>query len=297
MLYRPGAVCFTLLSLSCAAMAARPADTAATESVRFLPGISLFPRLTANPEEPQTGLRKEFGSSRLKVDIGTAYDFIEWRPLNDTAKTLRLGTEFFAYALIMNANGFRLQADAADAFFGGHILFTQRNRSGLVAFRLRILHLSAHFLDGHLSRDGVHWRDGRAPIPFSRDYGELTHIVRRETGRGHFQLYAGAAYARLLRPENIRRWSFLAGGEYVDSDVAGNLFGQPCHFYAAIHFNLMGIPAWAGTTQAEGGLRIGPWDGAGTRIYLSCQTGLSLFHQYYDLREYSWGAGIAFDLW
>jgi hypothetical protein len=33
------------------------------------------------------------------------------------------------------------------------------------------------------------------------------------------------------------------------------------------------------------------------RIYLSYETGLEVFHQYYDVRDNTWGAGIAFDLW
>ena len=289
---RPGAVCGMLLSLSCSTLATEPADTAASRSVEFLPGIPHSPRLTASPEEPRTGIRKTFGSSKLKLDIGAAYDFLEWHPWSDSETALRLGAEFFAYTLIMNAQGLRLQADAADGFFGGHLFYTIGTGSGLTAFRLRILHLSAHFLDGHVSEHG-----GRAPIAFSRDYGELTHLWRWGTGRGHVQLYDGAAYATLIRPENIRRWSFLAGGEYVDSRLARNLLGQPCHCYAAVHFSLMGIRAWTGTTHVEAGVRIGSWDRTGTRIYLSYQTGLDEFHQYYNVRDDSWGAGIAFDLW
>jgi hypothetical protein len=65
----------------------------------------------------------------------------------------------------------------------------------------------------------------------------------------------------------------------------------------ALHFTLDGIPAWVGTTNVEGGVRFGPWDQAGVRIYLSYQAGLVPFHQYYNVRDESWGGGIAFDLW
>jgi hypothetical protein len=294
---RPGAVCSALLTLWGSTLAAQPPDTASSGSIRFLPGVPLFPRLTAHVEEPRTGIRKSFGSSRLKLDIGAAYDLLEWHPADDTTTALRVGTEFFTYALSSNANGLRLQVDAADGFFGGHLLYSSMKSSGLTAIRLRILHLSAHFLDGHLGGGSELWRDGRAPIAYSRDFGELTVLWRRTTGRGHFQLYGGAAYATLIRPTEINRWSFLAGGEYVDAGPARNFFGQPCHLYAALHFTLAGIPAWTGTTHIETGVRFGSWDRAGTRIYLSYQAGLESFHQYFDVRENSWGAGIAFDLW
>ncbi len=296
MIHRPAVLLFALLSFP-ALLAAQPADTAPAGALRFLPGIPVSPRFTADPEEARSGIMKEFGTSRLKLDVGIAYDLLEWRTRNNSTRSLRLGTELFTYALVMNANGRRLQADAADAFIGGHLLYTQRIDRGLAALRLRILHLSAHFLDGHQSADGNLWREGREPIPFSRDYGELTHLWRRMTTRGHFQIYGGIAYATLIRPVEINRWSFLAGGEYADAKLAGSVLGQPAHCYAAFHFTLAGIPAWIGTTHLEGGLRLGDWDRAGVRLYVNYQAGLDVFHQYYNVRGESWGGGIAFDLW
>jgi hypothetical protein len=297
MVFRPLSVCAALLILCHRGIAAQPSDTASSVALRFLPGTPLSPRLTASVEEPRTGIRKTFGSSRLKLDIGAAYDFLELRVGGDTAKVIRAGTEFYTYALSNNAHGLRLQVDAADGFFGGHILFTDWTGPGIVSLRLRILHLSSHFLDGHLSAGGGHWRDNREPIAYSRDYGEITALWRMMTSRGHLQLYGGTAYASLQRPEDISRWSFLAGGEYVDSELTGRVFSQPCHLYAAIHFTLVGIPAWIGTTHVEAGLRFGSWDRAGVRFYLSYETGLQIYHQYYDVRDNTWGAGVAFDLW
>lgn len=272
-------------------------DSPDSSSLRFLPGIPRTPRLTAHVEEPRTGVRKTFGSSRLKLDIGAAYDVMEWHPGNDSTKSLRAGAEFFAYALSNNAYGLRLQIDAADGFFGGHLLYSRSSRERLTALRLRILHLSAHFLDGHSVAGGNGWRDGREPIPFTRDFGELTALWRTSTGRGHVQLYGGTSYATLSRPDALNRWTFLAGGEYVNSEIAGNLLGQLCNCYTALHFTLAGVPAWIGTTYVEGGVRFGGWDQAGLRIYLSYQAGLVPFHQYFNVREESWGGGIAFDLW
>lgn len=294
---RYGAFCGAALVFWFAAASAQQPDGTSTGMFQFLPGVPATPRLTANVEEPRTGIRKTFGSSRLKIDIGAAYDILEWHPGVDSTRFFRAGTEFFVYALSNNAYDLRLQIDAADGYFGGHLLYADRTDSRLLALRLRILHLSAHFLDGHLSAGGGHWRDDREPIGYSRDYGELTALVRRTTGRGHVQLYGGASYATLSRPDELKRWSFLAGGEYVDSELAGTLLGKRCHCYAAIHFALAGIPAWIGTTHAEVGVRLGTWDRSGVRIYLSYQAGLVPFHQYFDVREKSWGGGIAFDLW
>ncbi len=279
-----GAAFFLLFSAS----PAQQRDTASSASLRLLPGIPVIPRLTASDEEPRTGIRKAFGSSRMKLDIGAAYDLMEWHPGGDSTRTFRAGAEFFAYALSNNAYGLRLQVDAADGYFGGHFLYTERTASRLAALRFRILHLSSHFLDGHMSAGDWHWRDEREPVPFSRDYGELTALWRSMTGEGHFQLYGGTSYATLSRPDEINRWAFFAGGEY---------FHARSHCYAAVHFTLTGIPAWIGTTHIESGVRFGSWDESGLRIYLSYQTGLVPFHQYFNVREETWGGGIGFDLW
>jgi hypothetical protein len=297
MLFRPLAMCAVLLFHWHGEIAAQPSDTTSPGALQFLPGTPFSPRLTASVEEPRTGITKTLGSSRLKLDIGAAYDLLELRLGGDSGEVIRAGTEFFTYALSNNAYGLRLQVDAADGYFGGHVLYTDWTGPRVIALRLRILHLSSHFLDGHLSAGGGHWRDDREPIPYSRDCGEVSALWRLMTGRGHIQLYGGMAYASLQRPETISRWSFLAGGEYVDSKLAGRVLGQVCHSYAAIHFSLVGIPAWIGTTHVEAGVRFGAWDRAGMRIYLSYETGLEVFHQYYDVRDNTWGAGIAFDLW
>ena len=39
--------------------------------------------------------------------------------------------------------------------------------------RLRILHLSSHFIDGHFRLETTTWIDGQLPRPYSRDYAEL----------------------------------------------------------------------------------------------------------------------------
>ncbi len=294
---RPGfSVGATLIVCVCMGTAGQ-LDSLDSSALRFLPGVPKIPRLTAHLDEPRTGIRKTFGSSRLKLDIGAAYDILSWRPGNDSTKSMRVGAEFFAYALSNNAYGLRLQIDAADGFFGGHLLYSLRAGEHLSALRLRILHLSAHFLDGHAVPGGNGWRDGREPIPFTRDYGELIGIWRSTTGRGHVQLYGGTSYATLSRPDELRRWTFLAGGECVDSEIAGSILGQLCQCYTAVHFTLAGVPAWIGTTHVEGGVRFGSWDQAGLRVYFSYQAGLVPFHQYFNVREESWGAGIAFDLW
>lgn len=264
---------------------------------RFLPGAPLPLRLTAHQQEPRTGIGKEVGSSRLKLDIGAGYDILELRPCSDAHSVVRIGVEFFTYALTTSADGFRLQVDAVDGFFGGHAHLMLPGSAGTSALRLRIMHLSSHAVDGHLSPATGTWRDGRAPIPYTRDFGELTALRRWESSSGHVQAYGGAAYATLIRPATLERWSFHAGGEIVDRRLIPRVFGRAAQIYVAAHFGLQGIPTWVGTVDVESGIRMGEWDEGGMRVYGSFRSGSELFAQYYDLRTRAFALGISFDLW
>ena len=268
-----------------------------TSSFEFLPGKLLFPPLIANYQEPRTGVRKEIGSSRLKLDIGTTLDLIEYRVSTDGSQKIRMGIDLFTYALTTSAQGLRLQVDAVDGFFGGHLAFRTESDSTAFAIRLRIMHLSAHFVDGHLEASGIHWRDGREPIPFTRDFGELTGAFEWKTSNIIWMLYSGLSYATLVRPVEIQRIATIHGVELHTTQLAGPLFGKPFHLFVAYNLTLTGIPAYVGTNNIELGGKIGAWGGTGLRVYIDYYAGLDIFSQYYDVRRETWGIGIAFDAW
>jgi hypothetical protein len=283
-----------LLTGSMRSAAQQPAIETLPWQVKFLPGAPLPFRLTANPQESRTGIRKEIGSSHLKLDIGATYDLLELTPGNDTSAVLRFGAEFFTYALSVSAEGLRLQIDAVDGFFGGHFLFLSRGSSGRqTALRLRILHQSAHFLDGHISVQTKTWRDNRAPNPYTRDFGELCGIQKIRPGPFDLEFFGGVSYATLVRPIEVQRWAYFAGVEI--GDVVGSPGGKPARLYAAGYFLLSGMPAYVGTTTLEGGIRFGESDGL--RLYVEFHSGLEIYGQYFDVKTTRWGVGIAFDPW
>ena len=288
-------VSLLLLLLHALIASAQPEHGTREAGVEFLPGGTAFPPLMASYHEPRTGVRKEIGSSRLKLDIGTMIDFLEWR-LSDTGKSrIRLGADFFTYALTTSSEGLRLQVDAVDGFFGGHIVF--RNDLQSLSVRLRILHLSAHFVDGHYDNATGMWMDGRLPLPFTRDYGELVGGYELTSGKFTGMIYLGVEYATLVRPTEINRWGGLAGLQVHSDRITGDVLGKPFNLYAAYNFGLAGIPAWAGTNNIEFGAKFGRWDGTGLRIYASYYAGLIVFSQYYNERTSHWGIGFAFDVW
>ena len=167
-----------------------------------------------------------------------------------------------------------------------------------------MLHLSAHFVDGHYDLQTNGWRDGKSPIPFTRDFGELLGAYEFQAGSAeefwgsvHVMIYLGIGYAAKVRPDELRRTSFVQGLEIRTSDPLGTFFGKPWNIYLAYNFSLTGIPGYIGSKNIESGIKLGEWSGTGIRIYLSYYNGLDVFSQYFNIRREHWGVGFTFDFW
>jgi len=232
----------------------------------------------------------------MKLDIGSTMDILEI-DLPSGDQKVSAGIDFFAYALSANSAGLRLQIDAVDGFFGGHLSYLAASNTSSFSMRLRILHLSSHFADGHYNKTSGTWKEGKAPIPFTKDFGELIGGYELRTGSFDIRLYSGFAHAVLVRPAEIRRVSTIHGFEIHSDRVIGQLLGKPCNVYLADNFTLVGIPRYVGTHNIEYGLKLGAWNGSGVRLYGSYFNGLDVFNQYYSVRRKEWGLGFVFDLW
>ena len=287
---------FCLLLCFAATGQGQSPSTTATQRFEFLPGGLLFAPLSANVQEPRMGLRKELGSSRMKLDIGATLDLLQVSFDPAGHSRLRLGAELFTYALTTSAQGLRLQVDAVDGFFGGHIVFRRDLGPDVLSLRLRLLHLSAHLVDGHFSLSTGEWRDNRLPLPFTRDFGELLAAYTFPAAGMPLTLYSGLSYAAFVRPALIKRLGTLHGIEVNTADRLGTLFGKTSELYLACHLTVAGVPAYTGTTVAEAGIKLGAWEGSGVRVYVNYASGLDFFSEYYDERRAMWGAGFAFDI-
>ena len=285
-----------LIGLSGTPARSQSTDSLPCAGVRFLPAAILVPALLANPQEARVGVRKEVGSSRLKLDIGTSMDLIAFT-IDSGGSSIATGIDFFTYALTTSSEGFRLQVDAVDGFFGGHVSFSFPGRDASYEVRLRLLHLSAHFVDGHYDLNSGSWRDNRSPLPFTRDFGEILGTIRIHLGGFPLRVYSGFSYATLVRPAEIGRFATLCGLELSSSEIVPAVLGSRTSLYFACNLTLAAIPSYAGTAAIETGVKFGPTYGRGVRIYGGFTSGPEIFSQYYDLRRTAWGLGFAFDAW
>lgn len=293
---RPRAALCAILVTCASTVACSAGEPERTGGVTFLPGASIFTPLAANPEEVRVGVRREFGSTRMRLDIGSALDLIGYEPASDPGISLRIGAEMFVFALTTSYQGLHLQVDAVDGYFGGHITLRKQHASSTVYLRMRILHLSSHFIDGHFRLETETWIDGQLPRPYSRDYGELTAAYEPHGESWGVLLYAGFQQAWFCRPARMLRFNAFQGFVARTSGWTGPLFGKTTTLYLADHFLLTGVGTLSGSNVAEGGIKFGTWEQSGIRVFVSYHSGVEMYHQYFDVKRNDLGIGFSLDL-
>ncbi|MGA9115957.1 MAG: hypothetical protein WB626_04215 [Bacteroidota bacterium] len=283
------------LFLSPAGTAGIPPDSARGGPFRLFPGGLLVAPIPAHHPESRLGLRKETGSSRMRLDVACTMDILEYTPDEGEEGAFRFGIDFGVHALTTSSQGFRLQVDAADGLFGGHLSALVPGTGGAAALRLRVAHLSGHFVDGHYDETTRSWKGGRDPLPFTRDFGELVTLYRTGPRPPAPVLWGGFGYAALVRPDRMGRTEYACGA-YTHIPLAeGRVLGSAAWLYAAYALTLRGVPAYRGTHRMEGGLKLGDPGGPGLRLWTGWQTGLDDLAQYFDAPASSWGVGFSFE--
>jgi hypothetical protein len=285
-----------LLMLACFTAAGRAQEEPVRQiGVTFLPGRPLLTPLPASPEEVRVGLRREFGSMRMRLDLGSGLELIGYDPASAPDFSLRLGAEMFVFALTTSYRGLHLQVDAVDGYFGGHVTMRARHASATTYLRLRILHLSSHLIDGHFRLETNTWVDGQLPRPYSRDYAELMAAYEPHGESWNFMIYAGCNQAWFCRPAEMMRFNTFQGFLGRTSGWTGLVFGKPTTLYLADHLLFTGLGVLAATNTLEGGIKFGAWDGSGIKVYVSYHSGIEPYHQYYDVKHDDVGIGLTLD--
>lgn len=263
-------------------------------SFSFLPSGLHFQTLKANYQEPKLGVLYHPSTANLKVDVGNSIDLLE---LSIPANKIRitLGIDFFAYALSTSFAGNRLQIDALDGLFGGNAVFSKSFIKDKLFIRFRILHNSAHFVDGHYNVATGKWIDDDIPMPFTRDFGELLFAYELNSKNIYSRIYAGPSYSTLVRPYFLRRWNILVGGEFVMPELVGKTFDHLTNLFFAYNFHLNGGRKYKGNSNLMAGFKFGEWSGKGILLYAEYYSGQKRFNEYFDEREEELGIGFNID--
>ena len=272
-------------------------STCALSSDRFVflpPGLHFTP-LKANLDEARIGLFKFSNSADMKIDIGNTIDLFGVN-LPEEKMKITAGIDFMAYGYSVNSQGLRLQIDAMDGIFGGNVSVSKDCDGSKLYARLRILHLSGHFVDDHFY-DGqlANLLVDRSGRMFTKDFGELVLARSVSSSFGNLRYYAGMSYATLIHPTTVERFAYLGGFELANGTVGGNFLNNPLNIYCAYQISLNGIPAYGATHQFQAGVKFGEWNNKGVTVYTAYLSGQHMFSEYYDERISTVGFGFMVD--
>jgi len=257
----------------------------------FLPdGLNILP-FKANMQEARLGILYFPDNANLKVDIGNAVDILGYNFDDDK---FAMGIEFMAYALSTNYQGRRLQIDALDGFFGGNASLSIPCENGNLLFRFRIIHNSAHFVDGHYDFKNDRWSKNIYPIPFTQDFGEITSAYHTNFEMHEFKYYGSIGYSSLVRPSLIKKWWANIGWEFYFK-VTDNFFEKPVNVFVANQIKLVGMPKYKLNYNNMLGIKLGEVEAKGVVFYFDYYLGNNYFSEYYYNRIKKFGIGFFVD--
>ncbi|MCX6170968.1 MAG: DUF1207 domain-containing protein [Ignavibacteriales bacterium] len=254
-----------------------------TEIEYFPNSLSIHP-FTANQLEPKLGFDFRLNSNQLWLNIGNSLDIIQ---IKNDYETFSFGADLFTWTLLKKEDNFHFPVDAVDYMFGVNLGYKTSVHNYSFGGRIRVSHISAHFVDGHY--DGVknEWKDGLIPKVFSREFVEMLGFYEFY----NLKIYVGGTYLFHVDPAGIGRATLQTGLEYFMKDL--------------ISYNLSPYVAADGKLRTNDnsrnfalniGLKFGKIDGRGLRLYYQYYKGYDINGEYYNLRrEYS-SLGLNLDL-
>ena len=254
-------------------------------------GLHFLP-LKANMQESRLGILYFPDNANLKVDIGNNVDIIG---LSFNDAKISFGIEFMAYALSTNYQGRRLQIDALDGFFGGNGTVSFLLNNDKLFFRFRIIHNSAHFVDGHFDFTKNIWKKNIEPIPFTQDFGEITSAYVHEKTNYGLKAFTSVGYSSLVRPSLIQKWWSTLGYELNYKIHVSEKSNSEINVFLSSHIKLIGMPKYKLNYNNMIGVKFGSWDGKGVVFYLDYYIGNNYFSEYYYNRIKKFGIGFFVD--
>lgn len=177
----------------------------------FPSGLNVQP-FTANFLEPRTGFLFQMNNNELRLDIGNSFDILRWKNSNSSYS---FGADFFTYTLLRGEKDFHFPVDAIDYLFGINGSYKTNLADNEMGVRLRLSHISAHFVDGHYDNQKQMWRDSLNPRVYSREFIELIpyYIIK------DIRLYAGYTYVYHIDPLTIGKHIYQIGFDYYFGGV------------------------------------------------------------------------------
>lgn len=283
-----------MMSTVCLAQKETVADAGGKEEqdfpfleLRFVPSGRLFRPLMANTFEARVGAMIIISQHQLRLDIGNSIDLLGLAINTAQGKQeFTVGADFFTYTLLRKEEGFHFPVDAIDYLFGVNLNYSRPLGSNMLGARLRVSHISAHFVDGHYDASFAGWRD-RNPLAYSREFFDL--VLSYETSLMRY--YVGANYLLHVDPSWLPPAAFQGGAEFTSGDqIHKNVMA-----YAAIDVRLVDINGYDAVNTLQFGVKLGERNGPALDLFASYFSGYSINGEYYDVKVHYWAFGFLVD--
>ena len=255
------------------------------QRLRLFPSDLNIKPFVANMLEPRMGSMFMSGKNNLRLDIGNSKDFFHY---TSGEKTYSFGGDFFTYTKLRGEKNFRFPVDAVDYLFGVNGGIKIINANFEYGMRVRMSHISAHFVDGHFDNNLNEWLNGRTPRVYSREFVELTPFYLEND----FRLYFGYEYLFHVVPNTIGKNIFLLGGEkFFNVSFSDYLFP-----FIAYDLRLTKIGKYSGTNSLSAGVKIGNKNSGGISFMVDYFSGNNIHGEYFDYKEKYFAFGLNIDL-
>ncbi len=258
----------------------------AQDKLFLFPGKLNIQPYTANIIEPKLGFLFQMNENELRMDIGNSIDALHLKL--DEQSTLSFGFDLFTYTLLRGEPNFHFPVDAVDYLFGFNLGYKISAQESEFGARLRISHISAHFVDGHYDGPNQQWRNGLNPRVYSREFLEFMPYFKWN----ELRVYGGFTYIFHVDPTDLGKESYQIGFDYFLKNIISNWITP----FAAYDIKLVDIYSRTANHSVNTGIKIGNPEGQGVSIYYHYYPGFSVHGEYFDFRKEYSAIGINLDL-
>lgn len=255
------------------------------QNIEYFPsGLNISP-FTANVLEPKLGFMFKAEGNELRLDIGNTIDLAT---LKTSSGILSVGADMFTWTLLRKEDNFHFPVEAVDYLFGLNFGIKKVAHDYSFGARMRISHISAHFVDGHFDKEKNQWKNGLTPRVYSREFIELMPFYQYK----YLRMYAGFTYLFHVDPEVDQHDLYQLGFDYFRKDFIADNFSP----FMAYDFKISGSLKSRPNHSFHAGIKFGKPNGRGLSLYYHYYSGWSIHGEYFDFREKYSGIGLNLDL-
>lgn len=258
----------------------------AQKKYQIFPDNLMIQPFVAKTIEPRLGFNFKINNNELGLNIGNSLDI--FRMNLDKNRKISFGADLFTFTLLRGEKHFHFPVDAIDYLFGVNFGYLEKTRGNSFGFRMRISHISAHFVDGHF--DGTHhqWRNGQNPRVYSREFVEFMPFY----SFNYLRIYSGITYIFHVDPSNIGKDAYEFGFDYFLKGYLGKYFTP----FVAYDLKVTHLYKYVLNHSLYFGIKYGKPKGKGVSLFFNYYNGNSFRGQYFNFIEKYSAVGINLDL-